>query len=182
MTNDLEHTRDDQLRPWVARATVLIWDRIADARAHAEAGRMDQAAQRLEELRRGLLDDQTGKGSLLSNARAAFYRQAFHHEPFDPALHDPVRPDQAGELAARFSDIAGRNQYQDLRRAIEEMTGILKRLQAVVAQDANKSERFDVWQTRERERLIGLIGTALSDAQVALSEAVSRVRIKPELR
>ena len=143
---------------------------------------MDRAAERLEELRRGLVDDQTGKGSLLSNARASFYRQAFHHEPFDPALHDPVRPDQAGELAARFADIAGRNQYQDLRRTIEDAGTSLKRLQAVVAQDTNKADHFDLWQNRQRDRLLAHTGTALSDAQVALSEAVSRIRVKPELR
>jgi len=181
---EIDRTRDDQLRPWVARATVLIWDRLADARAHAEAGRPVEAAQRLGELRRGLLDDQSGKGSLLSNARAAFYRHAFHHHPFDPAIHDPVRPDQVGELAARFSEIGGRNQYRDLRQAIEAIGDSLKRLQAVLTgpNAELRSEQLGSWERRERERLIGQVQMVLSDAQIALSEAVSRVRVKPELR
>ena len=180
----LDQTRDDQLRPWVARATVLIWDRVADARAHAEAGRMPEAAQRLDELRRGLIDDQSGRGSLLANARASFYRQAFHHHPFDPAIHDTVRPDQVGELAARFSEIGGRNQYQDVRQAIEDLGDGLKRLAAVLnGPNAElRREQLSSWERRERDRLIGHMQLVLSDAQIALSEAVGRVRIKPELR
>ena len=93
MNNDpITAARDRDLRPWLARATVLIWDRVADARAHAGAGRMTEAAQRLEELRVGLLDDQSRTGSVLSNARAAFYRTAFREEPHDPAIHQVVRP------------------------------------------------------------------------------------------
>jgi hypothetical protein len=174
-------TRDDRLRPWVARASVLIWDRMADARAHAQVGRITEAGQRLDELRLGLLDDQSRTGSLLSNARAAFYRAAFREEPHDPDIHQVVRPDPSGELAARFSPIAGRNQYQDLRAAITAAADGLHRL-AAAAGPERRQELLEDWERRERDRLIGQTRRTLSDAQVALSEAVSRIRIKPELR
>ena len=117
--------KDDQLRPWLARASILIGDRLADARAHAEAGRWADAEQRFDELRKRLLDDQSGAGSLLSNARAAFYRAAFHLEPFDPAIHqDGVRPEPAGELTARFAAIGGANQYIEGRQVLERAAGV----------------------------------------------------------
>jgi len=182
--NTTELSRDDQLRPWLVRATTMITDRLADARSHAEAGRTFEANQRLAELRRALLDDQ---GSLLSNARAAFYKQAFHAEPFDSRIHRDVRPDPAGELAARFSLIAGRNQYLDVRLKIEETVGSMRGLGAVQATGlgypaGNWPARWDGWQKRQTEALTGHVHGALSDAQMSLTEAVSRVRVKPELQ
>jgi len=180
-------SRDDQLRPWLHRAAGLIADRLADARSHAEAGRVFEANQRLAELRRNLLDDVSGQGSLLSNARAAFYRQAFHAEPFDGRIHRDVRPDPAGELAARFSQIAGRNQYLDTRLKIEEITGSMRGLGAVQAAGIgyppdNWPARWDGWQKRHTEALTGHVHGALSDAQMASTEAVGRVRVKRELQ
>ncbi len=186
--NDLEQLRDDQLRPWLARATVLIWDRLADARAHAEAGRWPEADQRFTELRQRLLDDQSGTGSLLSNARAAFYRQAFHHEPFDGRIHaDGIRPEPAGELTARFAAIGGRNQYVEARKVLDGVKESLRHLAAVRDSDDNRAvepwpERFDGWLRRQRDAVTEHIQGALSDAQISLSEAVFRIRIKPELR
>jgi len=180
-------SRDDALRPWLARSSTLIHDRVADARSHAEAGRVFEANQRLAELRRNLLDDVSGSGSLLSNARAAFYRQAFHAEPYDDRIHRDIRPDPAGELAARFSLVAGRNQYLDARLKIEEVTGSMRGLGAVQATGlgyppGNWPARWDGWQKRHTDALTGHVHGALSDAQMALTEAVSRVRVKPELR
>jgi hypothetical protein len=180
-------SRDDQLRPWLHRAGGLIRNRLADTRAHAEAGRALEANERLAELRRDLIDDQSGAGSLLSNARAAFYRQAFHAEPFDDRIHRELRPDPAGELAARFSLIAGRNQYLDARLLIEEITGSMRGLAAVQAADIgygpdNWPARWDGWQKRHTEALTSHVHGTLSDAQMALTEAVGRVRIKTELQ
>jgi len=180
--------RDDALRPWLVRAGRLIADRLADARAHAEAGRTFDASQRLAELRRNLLDDMSGAGSLLSNARAAFYKQAFHAEPFDGRVHRDVLPDPAGELAARFSLIGGRNQYLDARMKLEEITGSLRGLGdvATIAGDSKPAEhwraQFDGWQKRHTEGLTRHMHLALSDARAALTTAVSDVRVKPSVR
>jgi len=173
-------SRDDQLRPWLVRATTMITDRLADARSHAEAGRTFEANQRLAELRRALLDDQ---GSLLSNARAAFYKQAFHAEPFDSRIHRDVRPDPAGELAARFSLIAGRNQYLDVRLKIEETVGSMRGLGAVQAsgigyRDGTWPARWDGWQKRHTDGLTSHMNTALSNAQTTLTDAVGQLMVK----
>jgi len=184
---DVPDPRDDELRPWLVRASRLIADRIADARAHAEAGRTFEANERISELRRALLDDQSGTGSLLSNARAAFYKQAFHAEPFDGRIHRELRPEPAGELAARFAAIGGRNQYLDARIKLEEITGSLRGLGnvATILRDSEPAGhwtgQYDGWQTRHTDGLTRHVHLALGDAQTALTEAVSRVRIKPEL-
>jgi hypothetical protein len=179
---------DDVLRPWVARTARLIADRLADARVHSEAGRTFEANSRLNELRRDLLDAPAADGgSLLSNARAAFYRQAFHAEPFDPAIHRELRPDPAGELAARFSLIGGRNQYIDGRLKIEEAIGSLRGLGdvATIMRDSKPPEhwrrQYDSWQARHTEGLTAHIRGTLSDAQMSLYSAVGQLRIKPEL-
>jgi hypothetical protein len=183
-----ELAADEALRPWVERAGRLITDRLADARAHAEAGRTFEANQRLAELRRELFDRETADGgSLLSNARAAFYRQGFHAEPFDLAIHRPLYPGQAGELAARFSLIGGRNQYLDARLLIEDAVGSLRGLAstAAILRDSKPPEhwpaQFDGWERRQAGRLTSHFRSALSDAQMALYSAVGQLRIKPEL-
>lgn len=194
-----QNSKDDQLRPWLARAAILIGDRLADARAHAEAGRWADAEQRFDELRKRLLDDQSGAGSLLSNARAAFYRSAFHLEPFDPAIHqDGIRPEPAGELTARFAAIGGANQYIEGRQVLERARESLKHLTAVRTADRDVGQirspytgmtwtdgwgpQFETWFLRHRDAITSHINGALSDAQISLSEAVSRIRITPELR
>jgi hypothetical protein len=187
----IDRDRDDALQPWVARAGRLIADRLADARAHAQAGRTFEANERIAELRRELLDvDTSAGGSLLSNARAEFYRQGFRAEPFDPAIHRPLYPDPAGELAARYSLIGGRNQYLDARILIEDITGSLRGLghTAAILGDSPPAggpeywpAQYDGWQKRQTERLTGHVRSTLSDAQMALYHAVGRLRIKPEL-
>jgi hypothetical protein len=166
----------------------VIHDRLGDARAHAEAGRVFEANDRIAELRRRLIDDQSGEGSILSNARAAFYRQAFHAEPFDPRIHQELGPEPAGELAARFSQIAGRNQYVDTRLVIEEIGGSLRGLRdsQTIVGDAKGADywqgQWDAWHKRHAERLTTHMCLTLSDAQMALHSAVGEMRIKPELR
>jgi hypothetical protein len=183
-----ELVRDDALRPWVARAARLINDRLADARAHAEAGRPFEANERIAELRRQLVDDQAGDGSLLSNARAAFYRQGFHAEPFNPAIHRQIGPDPAGELAARFALVGGRNQYLDARILLEDIVGSLRGLgdARTIVGDTKPPEywraQFDGWHGRKTAALVSHIHAALSDAQMSLYSAVEQLRIKPELQ
>ncbi len=177
-TDTVSDIRERELRPWVAHATVLIWDRVADARAHARDGRITEAGQRLEELQTGLVGDPKGRGSILSNARAAFYRSAFRHRPHDPAIHQVVHAQPEGELVAQYAEILGRNQYADLRAAVDQTAESLKRLTAA----GGTPEQLVDWERRERERLIAQTRRNLSDAQVALSEAISYIRIKPDLR
>jgi len=175
--------RDDALRPWLARAGRLIADRLADARAHAEAGRVFDANQRLNELRRDLLDDQSGAGSLLSNARAAFYRAAFTAEPFDGSRHRPLRPEPAAELTARFGLIGGRNQYLDARLKMDEIVGSMRGLSSVQAsgigyRDGTWPARWDGWQKRHTDGLTSYMATALSNAQTTLTDAVGQLMVK----
>jgi hypothetical protein len=176
---------DEALRPWVRRAEQVITDRLADAAAHAQLGQAFEAKQRIEELRRELLDGDGG--SLLADARAAFYRDGFEVSPFDSGMHREIGPDAEGELAARFSQIAGRNQYHDVRLQIEEAAGGLRGLASVraVVGDSKPPEhwraQYDSWHRRHTGAIAGSMRQALSDAQMALYSAVGRIRIKPEL-
>src|SRR5262245_39599807 len=83
----------DRLHPWTRQAEALIARRVGDARAHAEAGRLPAAAERLAELGGALAGH-------IRDARAAFYHQAFRDR--DPAVHrDDLHPDAEGERVAR---------------------------------------------------------------------------------
>jgi hypothetical protein len=177
-TDPVSAARDAALRHWSARAAVLIWDRLADARAHAQVGRVHDAGRRLGELQLGLVDGSSRNGSMLGNARAAFYRNAFREEPHDLAIHQVIRPDAAGELVARSAPILGRDQHADLRAAIAAAGESLRRLAASMP----AAEQFSAWEARERDRLTAQTRMALSNAQIALSEAVGFLRVKPELR
>jgi hypothetical protein len=176
---------DAALRPWLRRAELLISNRLADAGAHALAGRLFDGNQRLEELRRELLDGDGG--SLLSDARAAFYRDGFEMAPYDPEMHREIRPDADGELAARFGLISGRNQYHDVRLQIGEAAGSLRGLASVraVVGDSKPPEHWQAqyqgWHRRHTAAIGGSMRQALSDAQMALHSAVGQIRIKPEL-
>jgi hypothetical protein len=177
-------SRDDTLRPWLVRSSRLVSDRVADARSHGQAGRHLDATSRLTELRRAL---SSTDGGLLPEARTSFYRRAFHEESFDPTIHDDVRPNELGEHAARYTKIGGRNQALDLRVAIEAVTSTLRALSDAASADDDGNESFwrtsfDVWQRRTTDTLTATIHGMLSDAQMALYEAVGRVRIKPALR
>jgi hypothetical protein len=169
--------RDAQLSPWLLRARVLIQARVADARSHGEAGRTADAALRMTELGAGL-------GGILGDARSTFYRQAFNETPFNAAIHDDVRPDGPGEMAARMSVIGGRNQYADVKRSIDAASTTLRALS-----DASRGETGDFWptafaswQSQATQTLTSRLHSTLSDAQMALCEAVNVVRIKPSLR
>jgi hypothetical protein len=187
MNLSFQDPRDDQLRLWLAKASSLITARVADARAHGEAGRTLDATSRLNELRKALADDVAGEDSLLAQARTIFYRRAFDAEPFDVTVHRDVRPDAEGELAARYALIGGRNQYVDVRQSFDTAAVQLRGLSDKAAADYRDSAvefwstAFDVWQKRTTETLTRRMHVTLSDAQMALSGAVARVRIKPEL-
>jgi hypothetical protein len=179
---------DERLLPWVAAADQLIADRLADARAHAEGGATYEANQRIAELWRDLLDDQSGAGSLLSNARASFYTEAFLVDSFDPEIHRTIAPDKAGELTARFSPIGGRNQYVDARLLLEDAGGSLRALVAsrTIVGESKPPDlwrgQFQAWQARHTDTITRHMRGALSDAQMALRSAVGQLRVKPELQ
>jgi hypothetical protein len=178
--------RDDELRPWLAKAEGLIANRLADAKAHAQAGDVLIAMSRINELRTAIADDRPGEPSLLAHARATFYHAAFVAEPFDGSVHRPVTPNVEGELVARTAAIGGRNQYVDLRPIFDQAAMSLRALgdAAKAAAPGNESfweDAFAVWLKRTTRTITARVNTALSDAQMSLSEAVSRVRIKPEL-
>jgi hypothetical protein len=171
---------DRQLRPWVTAAERLIGDRLTDARAHAAARDLGTAGDRIAELHRGLLGDPSVPGGLVAEARAGFYRAAFD-EPHNPAIHaEGLAPEPAGEHTARYAPIAGRNQYVDARNLIDTIGANLQ-LTALAADPEHRAAWLADWHRRSFDRLTGHIRASLSDAQMSLSEAVGRIRIKPEL-
>jgi hypothetical protein len=183
---DLKKAKDDALVPWLVRALSLVTDRLADARIHAASGNGGIAHARLDELDRRLLDPGVG---LLSRARTAFYRDAFSlHRLYglDPASHDlSMGPTPEGERAARTAPIAGVDQVAQLRHLIE---GAREGLQLVAATDrpsdgaAIRGARWGNWERSNADEIKAGIRAALSNAQIALFEAVGHLLVKPELR
>ena len=166
-----------------------------DARPTRQAGRTTEASARMAELTTSLVGTTTAirnglvisGGGVLSDARALFYRQAFHEQPFDPAVHDDVAPEATGEVAARFSPIGGRNQHDDVRQTIGKASMTLRALSdaaktAGPGPDAFWPTAFASWQSNVTQTLTNRLHGTLSDAQMALCEAVAQVRIKPALR
>ena len=178
------------LRPWTDRAAGMIDRRLADARAHAAAGKLDVGHRRLAELTGSLVQH-------VSDARAAFYRQAFrqHQAALDPDVHQlGLGPTHEGERAARTVAILGRNYFADITDLVEDARASLT--SAALADQGGDLHHFlpheggggyggsylESWAQNNRDRLAGLTARNLSDAQIAIFEAVGQILIKPELR
>jgi hypothetical protein len=167
----------DALRPWVVRSTSLIANRLRDARAHAEAGRLADATARLDELALSLSED------ILEPAREAFYRESFrtHRLELDPSVVDPdVVADRAGAFAARRAPILSRDQHADVRTLLATAGGELALANGIYA--GHYSAYHQGWEVRHRDRITSHVEGALSNAQVALHNAIMVLMIKPELR
>jgi len=153
----------------------MVERRLEDAKAHAGAGKLAVGHRRLDELTAGLSQH-------VSDARAAFYRQAFrqHHAALDPAVHQlGLGPTHEGEHAARNVAILGRSYFADLSDLVEDAKASLT---SATLADQNGGSYLQSWAEQNRDRLIGLTARQLSDAQIAIFEAVGQILIKPELR
>jgi hypothetical protein len=162
------------LRPWRDRAARLVERRLDDARMHAAAGREATAKARLVELYGSLVRH-------VSDARGHFYRESFNQHQragLDPDIHElSVGPTHDGELAARNTPILGRPYDRDLLDLVEDADRAL-----TSATLAGGGEFLTNWSTTHRDRLVGRANRELSDAQMAIFEAVGEVLVKPELR
>jgi hypothetical protein len=170
---------DAHLAAHAQRAKTLVVRRVADARTHAAGGAHQSATERLMELHDGLAD-------ALADARAAFYRRAFHHHR-DPAIHRlDVGPSKEGEHVARTAPIAGRDQYRDLPVPFAEAILQLQTTAATVADPWIAPDlgaaMLDGWEVRHRQAIGQHIETALSDAQMTIHHAVGVALTREELR
>jgi hypothetical protein len=165
------------LRPWTARAAGMIERRLEDAQTHARGGNLPVANRRLAELL-------TAVATHISDARASFYRQAFRqHQPLDPDVHQlGLGPDHQGEAAARSAAILDRSYHAELLDVISDAQASLTSA-ALADQSGTAGGSFlQSWTDQNRDRLIGLTARQLSDAQIAIFEAVGQILVKPELR
>jgi len=182
MTSSQELLRADyERRAWHADA--LIGSRLADARAHAERGDLPRAKERLDELGRSL----TGA---LQDARGHFYRRAFalHRQAgLDPAVHQAeLQPTSEGEQVARDAKIFGRTLQLDITGLIADSVAALTSV-VLAANDPRtvahvRGNLLGNWQGEQHRRLDGYSRRELSDAQIAIFNAVGRILVLPNLR
>ncbi len=165
---------------WRRAAHELVTDRLADARAHAEGGRLAAGHARLEELGSNLAD-------ILGDARAGFYYQAFEEQRpwLDPLMHRvEFVPSKEGERIARLAQIAGRDQAADLANLIGHARAGLGLTRAAHAHSDPdvRTAAYGTWEARHRSALQGFMRTSLSNAHVALREVIGRILVRPELQ
>jgi len=175
-----DRTSDALLDAWTARAGSAIWTRLRDARSHAEVGRIDDATARLDELERDLVNN------VLHPARERFYRDGFAMGMADlpPEIVDPdVAPSEDGARAAQRAHIGGRDHAKAVKAAIDDARHGLKLAAGTSWGDAAAGRAIhENWETRHRSAIGATMRGLLSDSQIALREAVSRIMIKPHLR
>ena len=172
---------DYDRRAWHADA--LIGSRLADARAHAERGDLPTAKERLDELG-GTLIERHGE------ARGHFYRRSFalHRQVgLDPTVHQvELQPTAEGERAVRGATIFGRNLPLDIRDLVADSAASLTSTTLAANDPRTPAHQaaalWSTWQAEQQRRLVGHARRELSDAQIAIFNAVGRILIRPDLR
>ena len=147
-------SHDDRLlATWKARAVELIGHRLADARAHAEAGRMAAATVRLGELAGGLK-------RLIGDARVAFLRRVARRQglDFDPEARRAVRrhPILGRRPADAVSSLNEANRQLQTAKLVGPATAV-----------------FDAWEAHHKAFLTAVVASHLSDAQVSIDNVVA---------
>jgi hypothetical protein len=169
------HPGDPHLRAWLRLAHQHVDDRFADARAHAQAGNLLTADDRLEELRRALIGVtiQTSAG-LVGDAQAAFYRHAIDHwrRTLPPDLLTLVNATPEGEDVAR----GARGRKVELDRAIDEAR---RQLRAIVLSRQPQSY-LDLWHDQQARAVKQKVHTELSDGQIAIFEAMGKLMTRDQ--
>jgi hypothetical protein len=180
MTASTASPEDAALAAWSTRATDLVRRRLRDARAHAEAGRMSDAAERLDELNSALVR------GVIRPARGEFYLDAHTTalSELDPRVVDPeARPSTEGAEAAKSARIGGRDQSREVKAAVDSARLGLTLAFARPTDDPSVRDAFmRNWERRHSEAIAGTTRTLLSDAQIALREAIGKIVIRPEFR
>lgn len=171
---------NDQLTPHLQRAQRLVAARLADARAHAHRGDVVTATRRLADLHHALIGPD-GSGAI-GDAKAAFYRHA--HADFDPELHDPARrlPTPEGAAVARTAPILGRDAYHDAASRFAQARMRLVVAAVAGADTGARSAAIETWHAQQTTALAGWARGTLSDAQMAIHQAVADLRLRPEWR
>jgi hypothetical protein len=169
----------DQLKPHVDKVTLLIKRRLRAARSHADASLLVDANDALDELKEQLL------ASLLL-ARQEFYTQAFPAQwsRLDPEIVDPEKgPTEEGLEQATSFPILNSDQASDLALAVERARKELMLAAGAYAQEIlMRPLAYANWERTHRDAITIAAIMALSNAQVALFQAVGRLLIKKELR
>jgi hypothetical protein len=174
---------DAELERRVWHANALIGSRLADARAHAERGDLPTASKRLGELGYELV----GK---LRSVRVDFYRRshALHRtQGLDPAVHQVgLQPTPEGEHVVRNAKILGRSLESNVTDLLDDAAAALTSVTLSADRPATPAHTAQAmwsnWETNNRKRIVGLARRELSDAQIAIHEAVGRMFVLPNLR
>lgn len=179
-TPDFEPQLIAQARPWFDRAFGLVDKATADAAAHAlRAVRgadgdppavlrrrpFKAAVDRLEGLRRGLIDD------LVPDARAAFYDAAYGlWGPHLDAAHfyADAKPTAAGRKIARGAVIHGLTIDQELAGVFDEAIRTLGQVAVQAAKGDDGERPIVAWEERTARRLKQRAAGVISDSQIAL--------------
>jgi hypothetical protein len=165
----------DRCCGWSGRIADLIASRLADARAHAENGRLADANQRLIELRAGLVGRIPGEGAgLLRDAQTSLRRRAIALKQGDSgsSMHWKDRDSIAtGEGLVSTTPIGGCINFLE---AVQLSAQAIFDLATVSAASSIPSEAegcsaaLAAWELRHRERIGRWTQNVLSDSQAAL--------------
>jgi hypothetical protein len=152
----------------------VVEGRFADARAHAAAGDLSTAQDRLDELRAALTGTASGKrDGMIHDARVHFYPQAIDYwrRQHPPELLRPVEPGPELDEIARGADIS----RSDVPAAIADAW---LRLRGVAATAQPLGPSLALWEDQAGAAVRRRVETELSDSQIALFEAMGRLMIK----
>ena len=137
------------LRPWLDRAEGLVDRRLADARAHAAAGSLPTAENRLRELT-GSLNRHVGDARAISTGRPSASTAAAASTPTSTSSgwHRPRK----GRRRRDGRPIMGRDYTIDLVDLVGDAQAGLQS-----AALAGGGEYLDAWQLGHRDRLVGRV-------------------------
>ena len=154
------HAPAGRLHAWSMRIAEFIDHRLADARAHAQRGRLAQAKERLLELRTGLVGHSPGDGAgLLRDASSPLRNRAAAHHPI--GLDRPLHRDISGQPAAAdtgrgVSPTVGRSDWLEAiqlsAQAISDLTAISTVSNSPTRPEI-RPEAMAAWEARHRDRI-----------------------------
>ena len=164
----------DRRRGRSRRVTELVERRLADARAHAERGRLADANARLLELRTGLVGRRPGDGTgLLRGGRGSFSHRTTVLDPggFNASLH----VDDAGwpVVDGGHPGIVPNGERSNWLEAIQLTAQAISDLATVSAASHApglpeiRSAALAVWETRHRDRIRRWAQRTLADRGLA---------------
>jgi hypothetical protein len=171
----ITHAKNARAQEWTACARKLVERRLRDARVHGQHADWRDAEDRLDELSPELT------AHTLAPAREQFYRDAFelHHRhlPIDSAGQQ-LSPTDDGVRHARTARIpVGAkliDQHAEMRDVVTRAKRDLRTYGGVYATKAG----FDAWEKRQNGHVGNTVAGHLSDAQIAIHEAVGALMVR----